>query len=64
MLENGFAQQLANIMKVNVIAPTETLWVKEDGDMLITDNEILADLWSQGEKVHQTGVWKFFKPQL
>lgn len=63
MLDNGFAQQLANIMNVNVIAPTQTLWIKQNGEMFIDDNMILAELWDKGEKVKQKGAWKLFTPQ-
>lgn len=63
MLDDGFAQQLANIMNVKVMAPTQTLWVNKNGDMFITDSEILADLWDNGENVRPTGIWKIFTPK-
>ncbi len=63
MFDDGFAQQLANIMGVKVMAPTQTLWVNKDGEMFIADSEILADLWDGGEDVRQTGAWKVFAPQ-
>lgn len=63
MLNDGFAQQLANIMNVKVIAPTQTLWIRADGEMFISDSEILADMWNDGEKVIETGAWKVFIPQ-
>lgn len=63
MLDDGFAQKLANIMGVKVMAPTQTLWVNKDGDMFIADSEVLADLWGSGEDVKQTGAWKIFAPK-
>lgn len=63
MLEDGFAQQLANIMGVKVMAPTQTLWINKNGDMFIADSEVLADLWDNGEDVRPTGAWKIFAPQ-
>jgi hypothetical protein len=63
MFDDGFAQQLANIMGVKVMAPTQTLWVNKDGEMFIADSEVLADLWDNGENVRQTGAWKVFAPQ-
>ena len=63
MLDDGFAQQLANIMGVKVMAPTETLWVNRFGELFIADSEVLADLWDSGEDVRPTGAWKIFAPQ-
>lgn len=63
MLDDGFAQQLVNIMGVKVMAPTQTLWIRENGDMFIDDNEVLANLWENGENIQQRGVWKVFAPQ-
>jgi hypothetical protein len=59
----GFAQQLANELKVDVKAPTEPLWVDENGNMFITDSEVLAQMWYDGEKVNPTGVFKVFHPR-
>lgn len=63
MLDNGFAQRLSDILQVDVIAPTETLWIKENGDLFITDNAVLADAWANGDYVIETGVWKHFLPK-
>ena len=63
MLDDGFAQQLANIMGVKVMAPTQTLWVNKEGEMFIADSEVLADLWDSGVDVRPTGAWKVFAPQ-
>ena len=63
MLNDGFAQQLANILHVKVKAPTQTLWINENGDTFITDSQILADMWDSGETVKATGIWKVFLPR-
>ena len=63
---NGAAQKLANALNVNVYAPTETVHVTEKGQMFVTDNDILAEIWyNEGEEstVKQTGEWKVFKPR-
>lgn len=64
--KSGFAQELARILGKEVLAPTETLWVGEEGDLFISDNEILADMWyNNGEidnSILQTGRWKPFYP--
>ena len=61
--ENGAAQMLSNILKVNVIVPTETIWVNEDGEIFITNKQVLAEMWYNKENVKQTGEWKIFKPK-
>lgn len=62
-VEDGFAQQLANELKVNVMAPTETLWVDENGKMFVSNSAVLADMWYDGVKVNPTGKWRLFKPE-
>ncbi len=62
-LNGGFAQQLADIMQVRVLAPTEILWLSKDGDTFLSDSAVLAELWEQGEKVIETGRWKLFLPR-
>ena len=62
-LDGGFAQQLADIMQVQVLAPTEILWLSKDGDTFLSDSAVLAELWEQGEKVIETGRWKLFLPR-
>ena len=62
-LENGVAQQLANELQVDVLAPTETLWFNDKGEMFISKYPGLAELWEKGEKVNQTGEWKLFHPK-
>ena len=61
--DGGFAYQLAQELHVNVLAPTEVLWTNENGDLFISDSEVLAEMWYDGEKVNQTGNWRLFKPQ-
>ena len=63
MLDNGFAQKIADILDVEVIAPTETLWVKENGEMFIANSRVLAEAWANGDKVVETGAWKHFSPK-
>lgn len=46
------AQKLANELGVNVISPTDTVWVFEDGDMVVGETEF-----------ENTGTWLLFKPK-
>lgn len=62
-LENGFAQQLANIMGVTVLAPTEAIWVNSYGEIFISDYDVLAQMWYEGKNVNETGNWRKFFPQ-
>ena len=62
-LENGFAQQLANIMGVEVMAPTEAIWVNSYGEVFISDYDVLAQMWYEGKNVNETGSWRKFFPQ-
>lgn len=48
---------------MNVLAPTEAVYVNENGEMLITDNDSLAILWDMGVNVKDTGSWVTFKPR-
>lgn len=66
--ENGAAQKLANAINQNVLAPTETVTVNSDGEMFVSDNKVLVELWSSAKeedkpKILQTGTWKVFKPK-
>lgn len=64
---SNFAQELANELGVEVLAPTETLWVAPNGEMFISDNEILADMWyNKGDidySFQPTGRWRPFTPK-
>lgn len=57
----GFARQLSDELGVDVVAPTERLWIKENGEIFITDHDSLAYMWYGGEKVNQTGNWRLFE---
>lgn len=64
--KDGAAQRLADALKVNVYAPTETVHVTEKGEIFLSDNEILAEIWyneSDRSVIKQTGEWKVFKPR-
>ncbi len=58
--DTGFAYQLSKELGVKVKAPTELLWINSNGDMYISDNEVLAHLWKKGYDVIQTGRWRTF----
>ncbi len=64
---SDFAKDLAIELGQEVLAPTETLWVGENGELFISDNEILADMWYNDGKIdntiRQTGRWKPFAPK-
>lgn len=64
--KDGAAQRLADALNVNVYAPTETVHVTEKGEIFVTDNEILAEIWYNEDdrsSIKQTGEWKVFKPR-
>jgi len=64
--KDGAAQQLANELGVSVYAPTEIVNIDENGEMFISDNDILAELWynaSDKNEFKPTGEWKLFEPQ-
>jgi len=62
-----FAQELADALGQEVLAPTETLWVGEKGELFISNSEVLADMYyNDGNidySIHQTGRWKPFYPE-
>lgn len=64
--KDGAAQKLADALGVNVLAPTEVVNIAENGEVFLSDNDILADLWynaSDREKIKETGKWVVFKPR-
>lgn len=61
--ENCIAQQISDILGVDILAPTEAVYVNGNGEMLVTDNDSLAILWDMGVSVKDTGEWKIFKPR-
>ncbi len=65
--KNGIAQQIADELGVEVLAPTEIVNVDINGNMFLSDNGDLAEIWnisSEEERKHiaQTGRWQTFKP--
>lgn len=67
-LKDGIAQQLADELGVNVLAPTEIVNVDIFGNIFISDNDILFGIWNQSPseeriKIRQTGKWVEFKPR-
>lgn len=61
--EKSLAQQLANELGVKVQAPTEILAIDNTGKTFISDNQFLIDMWSNGERVQETGRWETFEPR-
>ena len=66
--KDGAAQQLADELGVIVLAPTETVNVDDDGNIFLTDNDILAEMWYYASKeerknFRETGEWIRFKPR-
>lgn len=64
--DQGAAQRLADALGVNVYAPTEIVNITEDGEMFLSDNEILAEMWynaAERDAFKETGQWKLFKPR-
>lgn len=67
-LKDGIAQQLADELGVNVLAPTEIVNVDIAGNMFVSDNDVLVDLWNTSAKeirgsIKETGKWVEFKPR-
>lgn len=60
---NCIAQQISDILGVDVLAPTEAVYVNCFGEMLITDNDSLSILWDMGVDVKDTGKWILFSPR-
>ena len=65
---DGAAQQLANEVGQNVLAPTEEVSVDEDGRMFVSNNDVLAELWLEADDdikqyIKETGKWVVFEPQ-
>ena len=64
--ESGFAQELADELGVNILAPTESLWTADGGELFISDSDTLAEMWYNNynidNSVKPTGRWELFKP--
>lgn len=66
--ENGIAQQIADELGVDVMAPTEIVSVDIDGEMFVCDNDVIATTWGRAteeerKKMIQPGGWKVFSPR-
>ena len=66
-VENGAAQQLADLLKVPVLAPTDTLFTSMDGYMAVASDpdeatQIMIKMSSQKQKWSLDG-WKIFQPK-
>jgi len=63
--ENGAAYRLACALKEEVLAPTEIVNVDEDGNIFLSDNDILAEIWYNATDkgmIKETGKWRLFSP--
>lgn len=65
--KNGIAQQIADELGVEVMAPTEIANIDIDGEIFLSDNGELAEIWNtssadERKNIRQTGEWKVFKP--
>lgn len=65
--KNGIAQQIADELGVEVMAPTEIANVDIDGEIFLSDNGELAEIWNtssaeERKTIRPTGEWKVFKP--
>lgn len=60
---DSIAQQIADELGVNVMASDEMIYINSNGDMFLSDNDILAAMWRDGEAVKETGKWIVFKPR-
>lgn len=66
--ENCIAQQIADKLGVDVLAATEAVIVDINGEMFVSDNIILADIWNASNEedrknIKATGKWAVFRPQ-
>lgn len=56
-LDNGFAQNIANQLNVEVYAPTNYLWATQDG------NYFVAGMTNQGDpNISELGIFRVFIP--
>lgn len=61
--EEGAAQQLADELGVNVLAPDKDVFVYPDGKVILAQNEIELDYIVEG-KIPETGQWLTFEPRV
>lgn len=59
----SIAQQLADELRVDIMASNEIINIDSEGNIFLSDNGVLAWLWHKGENVVQTGEWIIFKPR-
>lgn len=62
MLPDGAAQQLANILDVDVMGATTNIYINMNGEMALTDDEDDVEHIYYGE-MKNTGEWIVFKPE-
>lgn len=64
--EDGAAQRLADALGVDVYAPTEIVNIAENGEIFLSDSDVLADLWYNADdrsKIKESGKWVLFHPR-
>lgn len=61
--ENCIAQKIADILGVDVLAPTEDVYIDYNGEIFLTGSRAMAAMWNLGEEVVQTGKWIVFSPE-
>ena len=62
--EDGIAQELANELGVNVLAPTKVVYTNSQGYMVVADDEFEAlELLKTATKKWNPDGWKEFKPK-
>lgn len=61
--DNCIAQQIADELGVEVMAPSEIVNINSEGEMFLSNNGFIADMWDNGEDVVETGRWIVFKPK-
>ncbi|MBR3518253.1 MAG: hypothetical protein IKN07_01450 [Lachnospiraceae bacterium] len=62
--DNGAAYQLAQLMEVDVLAPTMDLVVRDKtGELLITNDEAKIDRWLDMQNETSDGEWRIFHPK-
>lgn len=60
--DGGAAQQVATLLGVRVMAPTENVHMNSKGEIFISDSDDLAYMWNQGIRIKETGRWRMFEP--
>ena len=64
--DDGAAKRLAEALGDKVKAPTEDIHVEENGEIFISDNDTLAEMWytdvEHRSEYKSTGAWRTFDP--